>query len=376
MAIIGPDQLNRATLQRQLLLQRERATVREVVRRVVAVQAQSPPAPYVALWNRIADLDLADVDQAFADRSLIKASLMRITLHAVDVTDYPAFHAASTPLLRAARLNDRRFRDTGLTVDDADGAVAPLLELLETPRSKAEILEHLADNVSSEPRLWWALKTYAPLVHSPTGTPWSFDSDTRYERAPRLDRPPLDDAIRSLIRRYLAGLGPATIHDFAQFSLQPMSRARPAFEEMRDELVTQTTIDGDELFDIPDAPTLPDRDTPAPPRLLAMWDSTLLAYHDRSRMIPDQHRPHVIRRNGDVLPTVLVDGRVAGVWRTGPDGIEIGALEPIDADTWEALENEARLLLGALADRGRDIVGRTNSWWPKLPITSAHSVER
>ncbi len=93
-------------------------------------------------------------------------------------------------------------------------------------------------------------------------------------------------------------------------------------------------------------------------------------------MIPDQHRPHVIRRNGDVLPTVLVDGQVAGVWRTSPDGIEIGALEPMDADTWEAIENEARLLLSAVADRDSDIVGQTNSWWPKLPITSTHTVER
>ena len=96
MSTLGNDQLNRATLQRQLLLRREPATVSDVARRIVALQAQSPPAPYIALWNRIASLDFRSVDEAFADRSLVKASLMRITLHAVDATDYPAFHAAST----------------------------------------------------------------------------------------------------------------------------------------------------------------------------------------------------------------------------------------------------------------------------------------
>ena len=121
MIAVSPDQLNRATLQRQLLLQRESATVNDVVRRIVALQAQAPSAPYVALWNRIAGLHFVAVDEAFADRSLVKASLMRITLHAVDADDYPAFHSASTPILRAARLNDRRYRDTGLTIDDADG---------------------------------------------------------------------------------------------------------------------------------------------------------------------------------------------------------------------------------------------------------------
>ena len=235
MITVSPDQLNRSTLQRQLLLRREPATVNEAVRRIAALQGQAPAAPYVALWNRIADLDFDTVDQAFADRSLVKASLMRITLHILHADDYPAVHSASTPLLRAARLNDRRYRDTGLTIDHADRAVPGLLDFVETPRSKSEILDHLARNVSSEPRLWWALKTYAPLVHAPTGPPWSFDRHTRYERAPTLERPPADEAVRFLVRRYLAAFGPATIADFAQFSLQPMSVARPALESLRGE---------------------------------------------------------------------------------------------------------------------------------------------
>ncbi len=101
-----------------------------------------------------------------------------------------------------------------------------------------------------------------------------------------------------------------------------------------------------------------------------MWDSTLLAYRDRSRIIPDRYRAHVIRRNGDVLPTVLVDGRVAGVWNSGPDGIEIGAFEPFDHDTWDALGDESHQLHGMVADRDPRVFERAGTWWPKLPITS------
>ena len=75
-----------------------------------------------------------------------------------------------------------------------------------------------------------------------------------------------------------------------------------------------------------------------------------------------------------MLPTVLIDGKVAGVWNIGPDGIEIGALQPIDPDSWEALDKEARRLLRALADRDHNIAGRTGTWWPKLPISSTHTV--
>ena len=57
---------------------------------------------------------------------------------------------------------------------------------------------------------------------------------------------------------------------------------------------------------------------------MAMWDSALLAYADRSRVIPPEYRQLVIRRNSDVLPTLLVDrepavyGRYAHWWSTLP----------------------------------------------------------
>src|SRR3954447_19511846 len=100
MTLTTPE-LNRATLARQLLLAREPLSVVNAVRRVVALQAQSPASPYLALWNRITDFDAADLDAAYADHSVVKASLMRITLHAVVADDYPAFQHAVLPMLRA-----------------------------------------------------------------------------------------------------------------------------------------------------------------------------------------------------------------------------------------------------------------------------------
>ena len=106
-------ELNRATLARQLLLRRERIDVAGAVRRVVALQAQEPASPYLALWNRIDGFDGAALDQAFADREVVKASVVRITLHAVAADDYPAFYAAMLPYLRASRLNDDASRRRG-----------------------------------------------------------------------------------------------------------------------------------------------------------------------------------------------------------------------------------------------------------------------
>ncbi|MDQ3548446.1 MAG: winged helix DNA-binding domain-containing protein, partial [Chloroflexota bacterium] len=120
------------------------------------------------------------------------------------------------------------------------------------------------------------------------------------------------------------------------------------------------------LFDIPGAPR-PDEDTPAPPRLMAMWDSILLAYVDRSRVIPAAHRTLVTRSNGDVLPTLLVDGYVAGVWRSVEGGIEATAFHHLPDDVWERLAAEARSLLAFLAGRDPEVYRRYNHWWSKLP---------
>jgi hypothetical protein len=84
-------------------------------------------------------------------------------------------------------------------------------------------------------------------------------------------------------------------------------------------------------------------------------------------VIPPAYRPHVIRRNGDVLPTVLVDGYVAGVWRPAAGGIEVTAFHALGDDAWDGIEREARGLLAFLAGRDGVVYGRFGHWWSRLP---------
>jgi hypothetical protein len=120
------------------------------------------------------------------------------------------------------------------------------------------------------------------------------------------------------------------------------------------------------LYDVPGAP-IPPHDASAPLRFLALWDSVLLAHADRSRVIPPAYRPHVIRRNGDVLPAVLVGGTVAGVWRHVDDGVEVTAFHELPSDAWDGIEREARALRPLLSGRDGEVYGRYGHWWSKLP---------
>jgi hypothetical protein len=365
---ITARRLNRATLERQLLLQRQPLRAEDAVRRVVALQAQEPASPYLALWNRVADFDPTGLDAAFAQGTVVKATLLRMTLHAVHAEDYPAFHAAMVHRLRAARLDDPRFTVSGLAIAEADALMAKVLAFArEQARTKPELEAHLEmpTNGNAQP-VWWAMRTFAPLHHAPTGGPWSFGPRAAFVAAPETRSPEEREAsIRHLARRYLEGFGPARPRDLAQFTLLTVAVAREAIRALGDELVTLEDEDGAPLVDVAGA-AIPDEDVPAPPRLLPMWDSTLLAYADRSRVIPPDYRRIVIRSNGDVLPTLLVDGLVAGIWRPVEEGIEATAFHRLDDEAWAGLASEARALVRFLAGRDPAVYRRYRRWWGRI----------
>jgi Winged helix DNA-binding domain len=363
-------ELNRATLARQLLLERAPLSAADAVRRVVALQAQQPASPYVALWNRLADFDPAELDAAFAGHRVVRAQLMRITMHAVGVADHQAFREAMEPTLRASRLGDPRFTASGLTLAEADVLTSGLLDFADQRRTNAECEAWIADRLGSPmpPLAWRMLRQYAPLWHVPAGGPWSFDSRAYVAARPR---PVLADAdvsglaLQTLVRRYLEGFGPASIADMAQFALVQRARAKAAVQALGGSLVQLEGPGGTVLYDVPGG-LRPAGDTAAPPRLMAMWDSILLAYANRSRVIPPGYRSLVSRMNGDVLPTLLVDGYVAGVWRAIPEGIEATAFHPLPGFVWEGLAAEARALLPFLVDREPEVYRRYHHWWAKL----------
>ena len=352
-----------------MLSRRRQASVVEAVGQVVALQAQEAASPYLALWNRIGSFDPVELDTAFLERDIVKATLMRITLHAVRGADYPMFHEAMTGTVRGSRLNDRRFRGTGLTAADADTLIPKVVEFAAEARTKQEFEAMLHEELGREipePGVWWALRQVSPLYHAPGSDPWSFGRSPNFVAAAAWD--PIDHqrAIEELFVAYLRGFGPATRQDFGQFTLLRQSEVEPAVAGLSDRLLRHMSPDGKELLDIEDG-LVSDADHPVGPRLLGMWDNVLLAYVDRTRVIPEEYRTHVIRRNGDVLPTILVDGQVAGVWRASQDGIEVTPFRPLTAEDWDELGEEARGLLRLIGSRDPNVYSRYRRWWGQLP---------
>lgn len=370
---LTPEQLNRATLVRQGLDRRRTIDPVALIGELVGVQAQDPVSVYLALWNRIEHFDPTGLDRAFADGEVVRCTLMRLTLHAVRRVDHPMLAQAMQPTLRS-RFGDPRYAGTGLTRDDLDRHEPELLEFADRPRSTDDLQTWFAGRLDDPARIKgmvWAVKSAGHVTRAPGEGPWSFGTRASYQASP--SRPLRDDldvsdrALTQLIPRYLAGYGPATIADLAQFALVPQARIRRALDFVTEDVAA---VDGTPRAPVLDLTgrTLPDPEHALPPRLLGMWDNVLLAHADRSRIIPPELRRIVTRVNGDVLPTVLLDGRVGGVWRSTVAGIEVTALRPFSDREWAGIEPEARALRLFLLARDPAVYRRHDHWWAKLPV--------
>ncbi|MDX6259406.1 MAG: hypothetical protein QOH84_1094, partial [Kribbellaceae bacterium] len=209
---VSAEELNRATLARQLLLEREALDAVEGTRRIVAIQAQHAASPYIALWNRLVDFKAADLDAAFAEGQLVKATLMRFTLHAVHRDDHPPLHTAMQATLRT-RLTQARAG--GLPLDEAHELIPGLLEFAAEPRTNQQIEQWIGEHCDIPGKdVWWGLRSFVPIRHAPTGGPWSFGQRPLYVASPQ-PSPYSEElaaaALETLVWRYLEGFGPASM---------------------------------------------------------------------------------------------------------------------------------------------------------------------
>ena len=378
--------LNRATLARQGLIEPIRTAPAKAVERVGSLQAQHPEWPPVALAARAASASAANLAGALERRTVVRSSLMRRTIHVVTAEDLWPMFAVCEPMRidgwRQLTKADPASSPLGRKLHAAHATVISALR--EEPMSSLDIDRLLAAEAGIETDVvtrpawrapetrvvartaWRHFSAYVPLVHVP------FDGErygrSRYALAEDwlgTERPELDpaEARVRLARRYLGAFGPASIDDLAAY----VGRGRggigiwkEAVAALGDEVITLSADDGRTLFDLANAPR-PPADTPVPPRLLARWDSALLSHEAkrRQRILADRDRDRVFSKNADVLPTILLDGFVAGTWELRrPDGgveIRVRAFRRLARGDEGEIEAAAREMAERLAPGRSDI---------------------
>jgi hypothetical protein len=342
--------LNRALLARQLLLRREPSmSAAAALEQLVGMQAQVPQAPYVGLWSRLDGFRAEELSELIESRAAVRGTLMRVTLHLVTARDYLRLR----PVLDA--MIAQRFRSSpfarGLDGVDFGELLALGRQLVEArPRTRSELRPLLAERWPDRKPddLVYAISYLLPLVQVPPRGLWQRSGQATLTTSDAWLGKPLAGQTEpdEAILRYLRAFGPAAPADIRKWS--DLSGLREAIDRLRPRLRVFEDERGRELLDVPDGP-LPDPDTPAPPRFLPEFDNVLVAYDDRSRVIPPEHHKEIVRNLGRA--PLLVDGEVRGWWKIERGEVMIETFEPLPERDAAAVRREA-VALAAFVARG------------------------
>jgi hypothetical protein len=354
--------LNRALLARQGLLERLDAPLVEAVEAIGALQAQHWPAPPVALWSRVEGFAPADLYAALERGDLLTGTLLRTTLHLVSAREHPAYAAVATEVAEWRRSKAPASPDAERLLEDL---VAHARRTARTSEDVAAFAEewveahpkalHRDELKAQRDRNWRALVRLQGFVRVPEDGEWGAKSPAALRAAPKpRKRLRLEAALDEVVLRHLRAFGPASADDVASWINWRPKPVREALARLEPKLVAFEDEGGRALYDLPDAPR-PDPETPAPPRLLAPFDSILLAYasKDRARILPDAHRDVVYERaNLRIKPSYIVDGLVAGTWdvdaKRGEAILTLRPLEKLPRAARAELVDEAEGLVRAI----------------------------
>ena len=351
--------LNRTTLLRQSLLERSSGSVAAAIGRLAGIQAQHAEASHIALWSRVARFESSKLERALQRRSVVKATTIRSTLHLVTADDYPVFDAASS--VGRMEVWGASVRRSGV---DVAAIHRKLLTYANEPRTVDELeafVEKLAPGkklaASSPSGLTRAafriVSAHGGLVHVPPSGFWGEHGAPRYIAAKTwlkdMEEPSGDEGLQLLVRRYLRAYGPVSVADIGRWTGERKApRIRKALDALGDAIRRDRAEDGRELVDLANAP-LASGDEPAPARFLSRWDSVVVGYGDRARILPPKLSAAVIKKNADILATFLVDGLIGGTWTSetvkNRGILRLTPLVPLPKAARKALEEEGARLV-------------------------------
>ncbi|MEU8153263.1 winged helix DNA-binding domain-containing protein [Micromonospora sp. NPDC048986] len=356
MTVLDTRALNRATLARQLLLDRADLSTMDAVAHLGGLQAQEPQEPFIGLWSRLRAFDPAALSTLLTERHVVRMHLMRRTVHLLTADDAVAWRPRHDAMLRQRVLGVYRGELDGVDLDDLAAAALALLAD-GVPRAMSKIGRALGGRwPASDPRALGEMAVaLLPVTQLPPRGLWRAKGGARYVLLctwlGREIAPPTaagtDSVGQLLVRRYLAAFGPAATADLRAWC--GLAGLPAAVTALRDELVTFRDERGRKLIDLADAPR-PDPETPAPVRFLPAFDNAILGYDDRSRIIDDAHR--LLSVAGERV--VLVDGRVAATWSVESGTVTVSPLRPFSRSERAAVTEQGQALASFLSDNDSD----------------------
>jgi hypothetical protein len=315
--------------------------VLDVVRRLLAVQAQDPRGARLAIRARSVGLTAADVDAALNERSVVISTVNRGTLHLMRSDDYWWLHALTTPQLLTA--NTKRLAQEKVSPDAAERGLKVITRTLhrDGPTTRADLREQIAKaGIRVEGQAFVHIVLLATIRGLVVRGPMVDGEHAFVLVADWLGKPvdPMDReaALGELARRYLAGHGPASEQDLARWAGISLGDARRGLSTIAGQLVGRRdglaqTVDRSGHAELPR------------PRLLGAFDPSLLGWVSRDDIVGSNQG--IVTTNGVFRPFAMVNGRAVATWSLAKGRVTQTPLQKIPSTAQRALDADAREVL-------------------------------
>jgi hypothetical protein len=309
------DEILRWRIGRQFLGRTRGTGVLAVARRVSGLHAQVAASAHAAARLRLPDSP--DLDAAlYADRTLVRTWAARGTLHLLPAADLPRWVAAMSTRGRETKGSWLRYH--GVTAEQMRDIVAAVPDVLGgTPMTREELADALIAGTGHDD-LRGPLNQGFGAILKPLAFRGLLCSGPSRGRnvtfvAPRAwfgdwDPVPVDAAIDELALAYLGAYGPADAAEFARwFDLAP-ALAKKSFARLADRL----TPVGE--YGLMPAGLAGDGERDDTVHLLPAFDPYVVASTRQLDRISSGPKAAVSRPQGWISPTLVVNGRIEGVW--------------------------------------------------------------
>jgi hypothetical protein len=350
------DQLAYHNLETHSLLDRAKPEdAFKVIEDVCGLNAQGALNVNVSLWARVEGLDREFIRDSIRGKTLLRSWFMRNTVHIV--TTAQAFIAR--PALRESLVQewDRWTVKTG-SKESPDSWMVHYDEVLaalsEGPASLGELLDRYSPAAEKPRQILSRVVREMSLKGlvcnaEPRGL-WYHDTEQTFvdvrRWVPNMNEAEESEAEKTLMTAYLRGYGPARVQDYAYWAGMKVSAARKVLGRIESGLEAVEVPGHKGKLYVPKNDLSDLEHTEAVPlvRLLPKFDALIMGHRDKTRFMDESTRKRVFLPTAEVSATVLVDGRVEGVWTLKKDGdawsLGVEPFKKLDEEHMDLLRSE------------------------------------
>jgi len=360
MKKVSLEKVNHFVLQKQHLAEESKLNdVVKIVKDIGGLHGTSATGPYLSLFARSNSFQREDLAVTMSQKkSLARIRYVRNTIYILPKEYIPVAYAATCQM---AEVTAERFsKYLGITPTQYARIANKILKILRgrglTTREIKKKLR-IAANIAPIVNL---MCDKGLLVRSLPREGWKSTQHAYYlfkDYYPDLDLSAHDEkeAREKIVEQYISAFGPVSEQDIVWWTGFPKTQVKGILEDFGEEVssVEIPELESGYFVLSSELKALISEDAPKHPvvNILPGLDPYLMGYKDRERYLHPKHHKMIFDRSGNATSTILVDGRVTGIWDLEEPLVKIFYLKDVEKDIRKKVRAKA-------SDMGNFISGK------------------